>query len=336
LLKQIEINRPIDHKEEYANSRKRCIIAGWSRMAKKVCDNLLDNLKNKYEVVGFINVFQLPGQEALSYRGVPLVTSFEKLEFNSENIDFNHIIIALDSHEYGKIHKIIQYCSAMDYSYELISDNYDVIYGNSIKFIAIDTFSNWEFSITRFFELAFAFTLTILFAPLFAMVAAMVKLDSPGTILYSQERVGRDGRIFRIFKFRTMVQDAEKLSGPALATKKDPRITRSGRFMRKTRLDEIPQLINILVGDMSFIGPRPERPFFVDKYSRQIPFYKNRLKVKPGVTGIAQIKVGYDETIDDVMEKVKWDLHYIEHKSIFLDIKILLKTVLVLLTAQGQ
>jgi len=336
LLKQIEINRPIEHVEEFRDNRKKCLIAGWSRMAKKVCDNLLDNLSDSYEVVGFINVFQLPGEDISSYRDIPLLTSFDKLDLIQEKTDFNHVIIAIDPHEYGKIHRIIAYCNATNISYELINDNYDVIYGNSIKYIAIDTLANWEFSITRFFELVFAFILTIFFFPLFLIVSIMVKLDSPGSILYSQERVGKDGRIFRIFKFRTMVQDAEKLSGPQLATKRDPRITRSGRFMRKTRLDEIPQLINILVGDMSFIGPRPERPFFVDKYTRLIPFYKNRLKVKPGVTGIAQIKVGYDETIDDVMEKVKWDLHYIENKSIFLDFKILLKTAIVLLTAQGQ
>ncbi|MCK5077795.1 MAG: sugar transferase [Calditrichia bacterium] len=335
-MKQIEINKPINHVEEFDENKKRCIIAGWSRMAKQVCDNLLDNLSNEYNVIGFINVFQLPGEQINSYRNIPLLSSFEKLSYNIDKIDYNHIIIALDPHEYAKIHKIIAYCNTNDITYELINDNYDVIYGNSIKYIAIDTLANWDFSIVRLFELIFAFSLTLLFLPLFIMVAIMVKLDSTGAIMYSQERVGKDGRIFRIFKFRTMVQNAEKLSGPQLATKRDPRITKSGRFMRKTRLDEIPQLINILVGDMSFIGPRPERPFFVDKYSRQIPFYKNRLKVKPGVTGIAQIKVGYDETIDDVMDKVKWDLHYIEHKSIFLDIKILLKTIIVLLSAQGQ
>ncbi len=133
-----------------------------------------------------------------------------------------------------------------------------------------------------------------------------------------------------------MVQDAEKLSGPKLATKNDSRITRVGKFLRKTRLDEIPQLINIILGDMSFIGPRPERPYFVEKYSRLVPFYKNRLRVKPGVTGLAQVNVGYDETIEDVAEKIKWDLYYIEHKSILLDFKILWKTFITVLTMQGQ
>ena len=332
----MEINTTMEEVYKHKDSRKKSLIAGWSRMAKKVCDQLLDELDDSYSVLGFFNVFKLGGEGVSSYRNVPLLSSFETLDKIVEKIDCTHIIIALAPNEYAKIHRIISFCNTYGLSYELINDNYDVIYGNSIKYIAADTLANWDFSIVRLFELMFAITLIILFLPLFVMVSFMVKLDSPGSILYSQERVGKDGRVFRIFKFRTMVQNAEKASGPQLATKRDPRITASGRFMRKTRLDEIPQLLNILVGDMSFIGPRPERPFFVDKYSRLVPFYKNRLKVKPGVTGIAQIKVGYDETIDDVMDKVKWDLHYIEHKSIFLDIKILFQTIGVLLTAQGQ
>ncbi len=317
-------------------TEKRVLIAGWSRVAHTICDRILDQYTDIYTVIGFFNVYPVDQIGALSYRNIPLLSDFHGIDKVVSEYGCNHMIIAVDPHEYSKIHTLIEYCNLNGLSYELINERYDIIYGETLKYIAGEVLNNWDFSIHRFFELLFSVVLFILFIPLYIIVAIMVKIDSPGAILYSQERVGKDGKIFRIFKFRTMVQDAEKLSGPQLACKKDPRITRSGRFMRKTRLDEIPQLINIMLGDMSFIGPRPERPFFVDKYSRQIPFYKNRLKVKPGVTGIAQIKVGYDESIDDVMEKVKWDLYYIEHKSLWLNIKILFQTVGVLLTAQGQ
>jgi lipopolysaccharide/colanic/teichoic acid biosynthesis glycosyltransferase len=133
-----------------------------------------------------------------------------------------------------------------------------------------------------------------------------------------------------------MKVDAEKISGPQLATQNDPRITKVGSFLRKTRLDELPQLINVINGDMSLIGPRPERPYFIEKYKREIPFYVNRLKTKPGLTGLAQVEGGYDATNEDVKNKVKYDLYYIDHKnSLLLNIKILFKTVWVVVTAKG-
>ena len=139
-----------------------------------------------------------------------------------------------------------------------------------------------------------------------------------------------------ILGFRSMKIDAEKNSGPQLATQNDPRITRIGMFLRKTRLDELPQLINVINGDMSLIGPRPERPYFVDKYKREVPFYVNRLKTKPGLTGLAQVEGGYDISAEDVKNKINYDLYYIDHKSsLLLNLKILFKTIWVVVTARG-
>lgn len=166
-----------------------------------------------------------------------------------------------------------------------------------------------------------------------AVIALIIKLTSYGSIIYSQQRVGLSGRVFRIYKFRSMVMDAEKNTGAVLASKRDRRITRFGRFLRKTRLDEIPQLINILLGDMSFVGPRPERPEFVEKFENEIPAYKERKHIRPGVTGLAQVSGNYESSPEI---KLKYDLAYQVNQSILLDLQILLRTVKTILTKAGQ
>jgi len=143
-------------------------------------------------------------------------------------------------------------------------------------------------------------------------------------------------KVFSILKFRSMIQDAEKKSGPVWSSKDDPRITRVGKIIRKLRLDEIPQVINVLKGEMSFVGPRPERPYFVEKLSEEIPLYKRRLRVRPGITGWAQVKHKYDETIEDVKAKLRYDLFYIENMSLRMDLKIIFRTVFVVLFGKGH
>ena len=165
-------------------------------------------------------------------------------------------------------------------------------------------------------------------------VAIVVRMDSDGPILYRQERVGRDGRAFTLTKFRTMVDNAEAL-GPMFATEDDPRITRVGRFLRKSRLDEFPQLWSVLKGDMSLIGPRPERPIFVEEYTAEIPFYGSRLLVRPGVTGWAQVNYGYADHAAEAVEKLTFDLFYIKHSSFWLDLQILGRSVWTVLTGFG-
>jgi exopolysaccharide biosynthesis polyprenyl glycosylphosphotransferase len=166
------------------------------------------------------------------------------------------------------------------------------------------------------------------------VVAIVVRMDSDGPILYRQERVGRDGRIFTLTKFRTMVDDAESM-GPMFAAEDDPRITRTGRFLRKSRLDEFPQLWSVLKGDMSLIGPRPERPIFVAEYGKEIPFYGSRLLVRPGVTGWAQVNYGYADHTAEAVEKLTYDLFYIKHSSFWLDLQILGRSVWTVLTGFG-
>ncbi len=172
-------------------------------------------------------------------------------------------------------------------------------------------------------------------APVWAVVPLAIKLDSPGPVFFRQERVGEGGRTFEVMKFRSMRADAEQGTGPVWARDGDDRVTRVGRFIRKTRIDEIPQLINVLRGEMSFVGPRPERPYFVERLTREIPYYVQRHTVKPGVTGLAQVKYSYGSTVEDALEKLRYDLYYIKRMGFWMDLSIIFETVKVVLFGKG-
>ena len=178
--------------------------------------------------------------------------------------------------------------------------------------------------------------LLIGFSPLILLVTVAIKLDSRGSVFFSQERVGKYGKVFIMHKFRSMDADAEEASGPVWADESDSRITRVGKIIRKLRFDEIPQLWNVFKGDMSFVGPRPERPFFVEKLKKIIPYYNERLSVKPGLTGWAQIKFAYSSTEEEALEKLKYDLYYIKNMSIIMDLIIIFHTVKIVLLGRGS
>jgi len=187
----------------------------------------------------------------------------------------------------------------------------------------------------RIFDLLMSTVLLICAGPLLALLAVLIKLDSAGPVFYVQERVGRGGKPYRVHKLRTMHKDAEKISGPVWASQRDPRVTRLGAFLRKTRLDEIPQVFAVFRGDMSFVGPRPERPFFVQQLKQQIPFFGLREAVKPGITGWAQIRYPYGSSIEDAKNKLEYDLYYVEHRSLFLDLLICFHTAKIVLYGRG-
>jgi len=187
----------------------------------------------------------------------------------------------------------------------------------------------------RTIDLILAFTMALLSFPLMVLTAIAIWLESEGAVLYCQERVGENGRSFTLCKFRSMRTDAEKGGTPIWAKDGDDRITRVGSFIRKTRLDELPQLWNVIRGDMSFVGPRPERPYFVAELAREIPFYQQRHAVKPGLTGWAQVKYRYGSSLEDAMEKLRYDLYYIKHLSVFFDLTIVFDTVKVVLFRKG-
>ena len=187
----------------------------------------------------------------------------------------------------------------------------------------------------RTIDLMLSFTMAVLSFPLMVLTAMAIRLESKGPVLYCQERVGENGRTFTLCKFRSMRTDAEQGGTPIWARDGDDRVTRVGRFIRKTRLDELPQLWNVVRGDMSFVGPRPERPYFVSELAREIPFYQQRHAVKPGLTGWAQVKYRYGSSLEDAMEKLRYDLYYIKHLSVFFDLTIVFDTVKVVLFRKG-
>ena len=187
----------------------------------------------------------------------------------------------------------------------------------------------------RAIDLAFSISLGLIVLPLFPIIALAIKLDSPGSVFYSQERVGLGGRLFRIYKFRTMRRDAER-DGAVWAQAQDDRITRTGRFMRLTRFDELPQIWNVILGDMAVVGPRPERPEFTEILASEIPGYDLRHTVKPGLTGWAQVCYRYTSSIRDTRAKVEYDLYYVKHLSVWFDLQILVRTIKVVIGMQGR
>lgn len=204
---------------------------------------------------------------------------------------------------------------------------------------------NGDDAVNRAINVFFAIVGLVLSFPLMLVVATLIKIDSPGPILHTQSRVGLDrrwramdaihqarrhdlgGKVFTIYKLRTMYEDAERESGAVWASRDDPRVTRTGRFLRKFRFDEIPQLWNVILGDMNIVGPRPERPAIVERLRQDIPEYRLRHRVKPGITGLAQISQSYDASLDDVRSKVSWDLAYIQRRSLLLDIQVMVLTI---------
>ena len=171
----------------------------------------------------------------------------------------------------------------------------------------------------------------ILLSPLLLVVVALIKIDSRGPVFFSQERVGKGGKLFKMYKFRTMVAGAEKKTGPVWAAESDPRVTFIGRFLRKSKIDELPQLVNLIKGEMSMVGPRPERPFFVDQFAKAIPGYTRRLEVTPGLTGPAQLRNGYDRYAVDVIKKLRLDVTYVKKMSLSMDLGLLAETFVAVL-----
>lgn len=204
-----------------------------------------------------------------------------------------------------------------------------LIFSNGFKNIAVFK------RIKRWFDILISMACLIICFPVSLMIAIAIKLNSEGSVFYQQERVGEDGKVFRLLKFRSMRIDAEE-NGPLWAEVNDQRVTQVGRVIRKLRLDEIPQMINVLKGEMSFVGPRPERPFFIEQLEKEIPFYSTRHVVKPGITGWAQICYPYGASKEDALEKLKYDLYYIKNLSPLLDLNIIFETVKVVLFGKGS
>ncbi len=324
--------------EDYIrDKRQNAVVLGLNRIGLSAFKRLNRYKSPHLNLLGFIDVYNKQKVDSSKWGGIKYLGEIHNFKYLLNTYQISKIYIAVDNRDLKLIHTIVNLCKRYSIQYEFVAEASDVIYGNTIQQVLGDLNRPWEFSFRQVFDSFSAFILLIFVLPLWSIVSLMIKFDSSGPVIFSQERVGKKGRIFRVFKFRTMYTDAEKLSGPVLASKHDPRVTKVGRILRNTRIDEIPQLLNVLIGDMSFIGPRPERPYFVDKYSMEFPLYKTRLKIKPGITGLAQVTTGYDESLEDVKEKLKYDLMYIDkNSSMSMNLKVMIKTLWVIVTGKGQ
>lgn len=295
-----------------------------------------------YKFVGFVStngVDRELKESDLTYFG-----GFDKAKEIVETHRVKEIIIAVESSEHDKINKIINTFDDYEVSIKLIPDTYDILMG-SVKMTAIfgaplievnnDKMAVWQQSVKRIFDVGASLFAIVLLSPVFIILSILVKTSSKGPVFFKQERIGIYGKPFMIYKFRSMVVDAEK-DGPQLSSSSDSRITPIGRIMRKSRLDEIPQFFNVILGDMSLVGPRPERQFFIDKIMEKAPHYKHLQRVKPGITSWGQVKYGYAENVDEMIARLKYDILYVENRSLALDAKILIYTVLIVLKGVGK
>jgi exopolysaccharide biosynthesis polyprenyl glycosylphosphotransferase len=207
---------------------------------------------------------------------------------------------------------------------------------NGFVMTKIYVITYWRRLVKRTFDVTASVFGIIFFLPVMGLIAVVIKMDSKGPSLFKQTRVGMRGRSFEMWKFRTMRQNAEAVTGPVWATEDDPRVTRLGNFLRKSHLDELPQLFNVLNGDMSIVGPRPERPYFVNQFRKVIPHYDRRLCAKPGITGLAQIKRRYDETLADVKKKLRYDALYVQKMCPLLDLKVVALTIIAVILRTGR
>jgi exopolysaccharide biosynthesis polyprenyl glycosylphosphotransferase len=322
---------------------RRTLIVGWNDKARALLDKINRFPALGHRVVGFIDVRTPKAHQA--YGDVPVLGNIYEMNRIIQHEQAENVLIALDLSQRREVTEAVNQCAGFAVTIKIIPDLYSIVMGQArtnqiYGFPLIEIFPEimplWERRFKRLIDLVFAATIIVIGLPVWLILAVLIKLDSAGPIFYRQERVGKDGRFFSIIKFRTMVQNAEQLTGPKWAEKDDPRITAAGRFMRKWRLDEFPQFINVLRGEMSLVGPRPERPFFIEKLKKEVPFYMRRLKVQPGITGWAQVKGTYDNTIEDVKHKLQYDFFYVENMSLTLDFKILLHTIYVMLAGKGQ
>jgi len=255
------------------------------------------------------------------------------------------VVLALSSQDHTVLNNVLRICDRQPVTLKLVPDFYSVIggmtrtehmYGLPLIEVYPEPMAAWEESTKRLIDFFVSLVGLVVLMPFLLLIGIVIKLTSHGTVIFRQKRVGQHGREFTMLKFRTMRADAEAKTGPVWASASDDRYTPIGRWLRKLRLDELPQLWNVLIGQMSLVGPRPERPFFVEKLAQEIPLYGRRHRVKPGITGLAQVKWKYDETVEDVRQKVKYDLFYIENMSLKQDISILFQTFRTAILGKGQ
>lgn len=317
------------------------LVLGATESGRKIAEALARTPERGQRVVGFVDErFQVMDHE---FAGVPVLGKYADLPALIKKLKVTGIIIAHESNSPQEIMRILVWICENPLHIYLVPELYGVVngqfkanlvYGFELQELFPFTMPPWQVRVKRIIDILFGSFLGICSLPICLFAAIAIKLYDRGPIFYSQERIGLYGKPFIVYKFRTMRTDAEKF-GAQWATKDDPRITGIGKFLRKTRIDELPQILCVLKGDMTMVGPRPERAVFISKLREQIPFYISRLKMKPGLTGWAQVCHHYDTSTEDVKIKLQYDMYYYENMSLLLDFQILVRTVYVVLTGKG-
>ncbi|MBK0402925.1 sugar transferase [Adhaeribacter sp. BT258] len=319
------------------------LIVGSNANAREVYLELEKNNRHLgLKILGYLHVFQ--AIETLFVNELKNLGYYQKLPELIKKHNIEEVIIAIEPSEHKKIEEILGLMEGENVRISILPDLYQILlgsvkvnhlFGTPLIEIKQNLMPVWQEVLKRVIDVVASALFLLIFFPVYAMIAAMVKLSSPGPVFYKQERIGKHGKPFYIYKFRSMFIDAEKL-GPSLSSDYDPRITSWGRFMRKVRLDELPQFWNVIIGDMSLVGPRPERQFFIDQIVKIAPHYKHLHRVRPGITSLGQVKYGYASSVDEMVRRLKFDILYIENMSLAMDFRVMLYTIKIIVEGRGK
>lgn len=318
------------------------IIIGSNQNAVELYNNLVGkSFRTGHKFVGFVSVdndIKFLLEKKLKYLG-----NYTEIDRIMRNIDVEEVIIAVESREHDKVQDIITRLEGEDVKVKMIPDTYDILsgkvklesYGEPLVEIPTQPLSVTQAFVKRLFDIVVSIVVLTGLSPVFLISMILVRASGSGPIFFKQERIGYKGQKFKIIKFRSMIADAET-NGPQLSCEDDPRITPWGRIMRKYRIDELPQFFNVLKGEMSVVGPRPEREYYINKIVKIAPYYRQLHKLKPGITSWGMVKFGYAENVDEMVQRLKYDLVYLENANFLNDIKILFYTILIVLQGRGK
>lgn len=319
------------------------LLIGSNEKAKKLFGEMVNQKHPAGNLfVGYVGVENNDDQILGQY--LPQLGKLNNLQEIIQKHNIEEVIIAVETREQEKLNSILTVLENQQVTIWGIPDLYDFlsgtvkttgIYGSPLIKISNGLMPKWQANLKRLLDVFLSIIAIILFLPVFILLAIMIKHSSTGPVIYKQERIGRFGKPFYIYKLRSMVQDAEN-GVPSLSCENDERITKVGRFLRKTHLDEIPQFINVIKGDMSLVGPRPERRYFIEQIVKIAPHYTHLHKIRPGITSWGQVKYGYASNLDEMLERLPYDMMYLKNISLYVDIKILIYTIMVSLKANGK